>query len=270
MAVFKRKLRIINQKPKRVNTETLKSSHKGIRGFYEGLLRRFKVVTQVLTLLPLYIVGSVCIGLALLPGIYTFQVLTQFVAETPYFIQIFMIGFSLALGYFLLGFSLLFILPAFNFIFRAYPKPHRGPYFSVEFLSWYIHNGLTYIMRYSFLEFITPTPFNVLFYKMMGMKVGRGTQINSSNLSDPCLIELGKRVTVGGSAHITAHYGQGGFLVLATTKIGDNVTLGMKCTIMGGVQIGNDVKVLPNSVVLPKTVIPAGEIWGGVPAVKIS
>jgi hypothetical protein len=25
--------------------------------------------------------------------------------------------------------------------------------------------------------------------------------------------------------------------------------------------------VMPNSVVLPKTIIPAGEVWGGVPAV---
>jgi serine acetyltransferase len=39
--------------------------------------------------------------------------------------------------------------------------------------------------------------------------------------------------------------------------------------VLGGVEIGEGAKILPNSVVMPKTKVPAGEIWGGVPAVKI-
>ena len=35
------------------------------------------------------------------------------------------------------------------------------------------------------------------------------------------------------------------------------------------VEIGEKAKILPNSVVLPKTRIPAGETWGGVPAIRI-
>jgi serine acetyltransferase len=103
----------------------------------------------------------------------------------------------------------------------------------------------------------------------MGMKIGRGVQLNTTNISDPSLIELGDKVTIGGSATIVAHYGQGGFLVIAPVKIGEGVTVGLKATIMGDVEIGEYAKILPNSVVLPKTRIPAGETWGGVPAVKI-
>jgi len=270
MAIRNRKFRFIKSPTKRQNIDPQNSQYGGIAGFYETLLRRFKVATQILTLMPLYILGSVCMGLALIPSIYLYHLITDFSQAYSYPIQVFATGFSIALGYFAFGMSLLIVVPLICFILRAYPKAHRGPYFSVEFLSWYIHNGLAYIVRYTFLEFITPTPFNILFFKMMGMKIGRNVQINSSNISDPCLIELGDRVTVGGSATITAHYGQGGFLVLAPTKIGNNVTLGMKCTIMGGVIIGDDVKIMPNSAVLPKTNIPAGEIWGGVPAVRIA
>jgi serine acetyltransferase len=39
---------------------------------------------------------------------------------------------------------------------------------------------------------------------------------------------------------------------------------------MAGVRIGEKAKILPNSVVLPNTQVPAGETWGGVPAQKIS
>lgn len=142
----------------------------------------------------------------------------------------------------------------------------RGPYYSLPAIRWYIHNALTYLMRFTFLEFITPTPLSLLFYRLMGMKIGEGTVINTTHLSDPSLIEMGKRVTLGGSVTIVAHYGQGGFLVLAPVKIGDHVTLGLRAIVMGGVQIGDGAKIMPGSVLLPKTVVPAGEIWGGVPA----
>jgi acetyltransferase-like isoleucine patch superfamily enzyme len=68
---------------------------------------------------------------------------------------------------------------------------------------------------------------------------------------------------------LCAHYGQGGYLVLAPIKIGDKVTVGLRSSIMGGVTIGEGAKILPHSIVLPKTQIPAGETWGGVPAQKI-
>lgn len=147
--------------------------------------------------------------------------------------------------------------------------PWRGPYYSAACVNWYVHNGLTYLARFTILEFITPTPFNLLFYKLMGMKIGRGTQINSSNISDPSLIEMGENVTIGGSATIVAHYGMGGFLIISPVKIGDGATIGLKATILGGVEIGAGAKLMPNSVVLPRTIIPAGETWGGVPAKKI-
>jgi acetyltransferase-like isoleucine patch superfamily enzyme len=116
---------------------------------------------------------------------------------------------------------------------------------------------------------MTPTPFNLLFYKLMGMKIGRGVQLNTTHISDPCLIELGDKATIGGNATIIAHYAQGGFLVIAPVKIGAGATVGLRAIILGDVEIGEKAKILPNSVVLPKTRIPPGETWGGVPAKKI-
>jgi acetyltransferase-like isoleucine patch superfamily enzyme len=116
---------------------------------------------------------------------------------------------------------------------------------------------------------LTPSPFNIWFYRRLGMKIGKHCQVNSTHISDPSLISLGDRVTVGGSVTLVAHYGQGGFLILAPVVIEDQVTLGLKATVMGGVRIGRGAKVLPHSVILPKTQIPEGETWGGVPARKI-
>jgi hypothetical protein len=245
------------------------SQRGGMAGLAEGLFRRFKNLAHILMIIPLYGLGCVIIGLAAFPGIALYDFLTAAVVGQSAPLRYAVKGAAIGGAYFTFGFALLLVLPSINFILRTRLKPWRGPYYSLEAIRWYIHNGATYLARYMFLEFVTPTPFNLTFYRLMGMKIGAGTQINSTWISDPSLIELGEKVTIGGSATIVAHYGQSGYLVLAPVKIGNGVTIGLKATVMGGVTIGDGAKVMPNSVVLPKTMIPPGETWGGVPAHKI-
>lgn len=254
---------------KKPDINLVKSDRKGLGGFAENLLREFKIVFHLFMLAPLYLVGAACIGAALLPGFYLFNAISDWTVGMSQGMRFWLLGSSLGLGYFMYGFSMIVIVPTLNFLFRTSLKEWRGPYYSLPAIRWYIHNGLTYVVRFTFLEFITPTPFNLFFFRMMGMKIGEGTLINSSHLSDPSLIEMGRKVTLGGSVTIVAHYGQGGFLVLAPVKIGDKATIGLRAILMGGVTIGEGAKILPNSVVLPKTYVPPGETWGGVPARKI-
>lgn len=254
---------------RKLDLETMDSQHKGLKGFFEKILRRFKVLMHLLIMLPLYLIACSILGSCLIPGIYLFRYVSQITFEQSAFIQNICYALSIACGFFLYGFSILFVAPLVNFVFRAQLQAWRGPYYSVESLKWFIHNGLTYLVRFTFLEFVTPSPFNILFYQMMGMKIGRGVTINTTFISDPSLVELGDKVTLGGSVTIVAHYGQSGILIIAPVKIGNNCTIGIKATIMGGTEIGDSSKILPHSVVLPKTMIPAGETWGGVPAQKI-
>lgn len=255
-----------NQK---VDLYSQKSDRKGLSGLFENILREFKVFMHLILLAPLYLLGSFCLGLAFVPGFYLYHWADQLSSGWPLLARYWVLGSSLGAAYLLYGFSMILIAPALNFVMRTTLKAWRGPYYSLPAIQWYIHNGLTYIVRYSFLEFITPTPFNLLFFRLMGMKIGEGTLINTSHISDPSLIDIGRKVTLGGSVTIVAHYGQGGYLVLSPVKIGDKATIGLRAIVMGGAQIGEGAKILPNSVVLPKTVIPAGETWGGVPARKV-
>jgi hypothetical protein len=250
-------------------SDPLQSSRRGLSGVFETILRRFKVLTHVALIIPIYGFCCLTLGGAVASGIATYDLLTSAIPAPYPFLKYLVMGFAGAAGYFAYGFSLLLIVPFVNWILRAKLKPWRGSYYSLETIRWYLHNGATYLVRFTFLEFVTPTPFNLLFYRWMGMQIGSGTTINSTWISDPSLIEMGRKVTIGGSVTIVAHYGQGGYLVLAPVKIGDKVTVGLKATIMGGVTIGEGAKILPNSVVMPKTEIPAGETWGGVPARKI-
>lgn len=254
---------------KKTDAYQQRSERGGISGVLENALRKFQILAHLILVAPLYLIGSCCLGLAIVPGIYLFQWTDSFTNGWSQLARFWMLGSSLGAGYFMYGFSMLFIAPALNFAFRSSLGAWRGPYYSLPAIRWYIHNGLTYLVRYTFLEFVTPTPFNLMFYRMMGMKIGEGTIINTTHLSDPSLIEMGRKVTLGGSVAIVGHYGQGGYLVLAPVKIGDKATIGLRAILMGGVEIGAEAKILPGSVVLPKTIVPAGETWGGVPAVRI-
>ncbi len=254
---------------RKIDLETTASQHTGLKGLFEKMLRRFKVFMNLIILLPVYLAACLVLGTCLVPGISLFRYFAQITVDQPLWIQNFTYGLSLAMGFFLYGFSMILLTPIVNLAIGGKLKAWRGPYYSIESLKWFIHNGLTYLVRFTFLEFVTPSPISLLFYRMMGMKIGRGVVINTTFISDPSLVELGDKVTLGGSVTIVAHYGQNGLLIIAPVKIGRGCTIGIKATIMGGTIIGDGAKVMPHAVVLPKTVIPAGETWGGVPAQKI-
>ena len=254
---------------KRLDLDTTTSEHSGLKGLFERLLRRFKTVMYMLTMLPVYLFACVVFGLSLTPAVGFFRFIQDLTSTSSAWLQNFSFAMGLAAGYFIYGTTLVFVAPLVNKLVVGRLTEWRGSYYSAESLKWFVHNGLTYMARFTFLEFITPSPLAILFYKMMGMKIGNGVIINSTWISDPSLIEMQDKVTIGGSVTIVAHYGQGGLLVIAPVKIGANCTIGLKATIMGGCEIGDGAKLLPHSVLLPKTKVPAGETWGGVPAQKI-
>ena len=248
----------MNKEHKRENLDAAATDRTGLGGVLEFLIRKFRMASYIVALIPLYMVCFLAMGISAAPGIFFFDFIKQQSTEWPLILHYCAVGCGLVFGYLFYGITLLFILPLFNFLLPFRLKPFRGNYYSLSTVPWYFHNALTYIARYTFLEFVTPTPLNTLFYKMMGMKIGKGAHINTTNISDPCLIEIGEKVTIGGSATLIAHYASQGYLIVERVKIGRNSTIGLKATIFGDVEIGENAIIAPHEIVLPKSRIPAG------------
>ncbi|HLF35301.1 MAG TPA: hypothetical protein VI583_13745 [Cyclobacteriaceae bacterium] len=234
------------------------SERKGLYGIAETIFRRFRTITYLAALIPLYAVCILAMGISAIPGVYFFYFISDASVSWPEFFHYAAIGLGIFVGFFLYGLSLIFVVPLMNFVIPLRLKPFRGGFYSLPSVPWYIHNALTYVVRYTFLEYFTPTPLSIFFYRMMGMKIGKDSHINTTNISDPCLIEIGDRVTIGGSATIIAHYAMQGYLIVDKVKIGHGVTIGLKATIMGDVEIGEGASIGPHEVVFPKSRIPAG------------
>jgi len=209
---------------------------------------------------------ATAIGYALVPGLALVQVLFRWASRLSFLPACLLRGFALGLAWFVSGMALLVVVAVYNRVLPTTVRPFKGGYYTLEALPWFLHNGLFYLVRFTFMPFVTLTPFGVLFLKAMGMKIGRRAFINTEYLSDLALITIGDDAVIGGSVRICAHYGGGGNLVVAPVTIGDRATLGLACCIMGDVVIGPDAVILPESVVLPGSRVGSGETWGGVPA----
>ena len=246
----------MTQKPERIDVHSTKSQRTGLLGKIESFMRQFRTIGFILMLAPIGLLYVFCMGVALTPGLMLYQLTSGYSSALPAPLGPLLQGFALAAGFLLYGLSLIFVVPAVNKLLPLKVRPHRTSWFSLTVIPWYYHNALTYLVRYTFLEFITPTPLNKLFFQMMGMKVGKGTMINTTHISDPCLIEIGDYVTIGGSATLIAHYGMKGMLIIDKLVIEDNATIGLKACLFGDVVVGKGATVRPHDVLLPKTRIP--------------
>ena len=235
----------------------------------DRLLRRFSRAAYGVAVLLMYTLASTALGLALAPAIWLWTRVHAWSVHLPGVLSWIVAGFALALGFFLFGLVLLVVVPLYNWVLPTRVKPFKGGYYTLAALPWFLHNGLFYLVRFTFLPFVTLTPFGIWFLKAMGMKIGRHAFINTEYISDPQLITVGEDAALGGSVRIFAHYGGGGSFVIAPVTIGDRATLGLGCCVMGDVVVGDDATILPQSVLLPGSRVGAGETWGGVPARRI-
>ena len=234
-------------------------------GALDRFIRRSGPLAHLLAILVMYALAALLYGTALAPALW----LVAEVAEATAHLGAWrwpLLGCAAGAGFFLAGFTLMAVVAVANRLLPTRVQTFHGAYFTIAALPWFLHNGLFYLVRYTFLPFVTLTPFGRVFLRAMGMRIGRRAFINTEFISDPCLIELGDDVVIGGSVHLFAHYGGGGHLSIVPVRIGHRVTIGQQATVMGDVEIGHDAVVLPHSVLLPGSRVGAGETWGGVPA----
>lgn len=113
-----------------------------------------------------------------------------------------------------------------------------------------------------------PVPLMRLVYLALGARLGENTY-SAGTILDPPLTEVGDNVIIGHDAVLFSHASEREDLSLAPIRIGHGVTIGAKSVIQPGVVIGDRAIVAVNAVVSKNTVIPPGEVWGGIPARRL-
>ncbi|MFZ5439583.1 MAG: acyltransferase [Myxococcota bacterium] len=228
------------------------------------------LVTPLQTIVSLFLFAEVAAiaGLALFPAVSLFLWVEPQLAPGPLKVLVLcMVG---ALGYFVYGLSLLLVVPVARWVTLSFGTPRgKYPYVSLRGYQWASYNALILIVRYSFINWIRATPFNVFFYRLMGMQVGARAQINTAVVGDCNLISVGEDTVIGGDVTLIAHAVEGPNLVTAPVRIGSRVTIGLMSVVMPGCEIGDGAVLAANAVLKKGTIVGPNELWGGVPARRL-
>lgn len=126
----------------------------------------------------------------------------------------------------------------------------------------------TYEWTASILAYITPVLLRLFLFRMLGAKLGKGVLIGGK-IVEPQMVTMGDYSFAGEMSLLMAHAIMRDSVVLKRIIIGNYVSIGSHAVIMPGVQIGDESIVAAGALVPMDTVIPPGEVWGGIPARKI-
>ena len=217
----------------------------------------------------MYFMGAVFFGAALVPSILLVMNVWPIAVSSNSLGGWFLLGFSIALGYFIFGLTLVLLVGLFRTIFNLRLKEGAHALFSWEALKWAFVSSLYLMINFTFIEFILLTPFANLLFRLLGAKLGKNVQFNSKFVFDATLLEIGDNTVVGGGAIIIGHIVERGRLKLKKVKIGKNVTIGSHSTIMPGCEIGDGAVIGASAVLLKDSKVEARDVWFGIPAESI-
>lgn len=220
-------------------------------------------VVRVVLALTLYIFAALVVGLALFPAARLCYLVWLATSGQSLWQQTFWVCLAAGVGYFVFGFSLMFIAALLRWGFRLDLKEGEYSLASLGMLQWYVSNALQFLVWTTFGDFLLMTPFAALFYRLMGAKLGLNVQINSKFCADLSLLEIGDNAVIGGHATVIAHSFEPRGLILRRVRIGRGAIIGLNAIVLPGADIG-DRAVVGAGVVVPKdTKIPPKTIYLG-------
>ncbi len=106
-------------------------------------------------------------------------------------------------------------------------------------------------------------------YRLMGAKIGKGSEISTNLAGRYDLIEIGENNFIGDEAIFGDEELRRGWMTLATLKTGDRVFFGNDAVVPGGAIIESDSLVGVKSKIPSSLHVKSGETWFGSPPMQI-
>lgn len=154
-----------------------------------------------------------------------------------------------------------FIWAAFVFalvirIFCKSLKPGRYPAYSLTTLRWTIGSGVYMLATKTFLPFIQMSPFILMFFRIIGARIGKDVWMNTYHLNDAYLMDIEDGAVLGGESIISAHIYENDQLVLGRIHIGRGALIGTCAYVGPGCDIGDHAVIGMYAHVRKFTVVP--------------
>jgi len=218
-------------------------------------------------------------GLRLASVLYlVFQFLVVGVALLPavLFVKVFwfrgspiLLAFALGIGYLIFGLTYLVLVVVIRKLIGFRSREGDYPFLSSYAIRWAFLGSLVGLAKILILDHIKGMPILNAFFRLMGARIGRNVLINTCNLFDFDLLEIGDDTFIGGDAVIIGHVGEKGLLKIRPVRIGARCTVGQSSVVFPGATM-EEGSVLGALSLLPKgKTLPRGTVWGGNPLHEI-
>ncbi|MCL2096190.1 MAG: hypothetical protein FWH10_04715 [Oscillospiraceae bacterium] len=148
-------------------------------------------------------------------------------------------------------------------------KPGVYPVGSPVFFKWLVYSGLHLWTVNLILNFIRGNNWIKIYLRISGAKVGKGVFVNSKDIYDGYLLEIGDHVLVGGEAFINCHLFENGNLILGKIILGEGTVVGAKAYLTPGTFTGKKSAVGMNTYLRRNTDISDGEMLITMPGMNI-
>lgn len=129
--------------------------------------------------------------------------------------------------------------------------------------------GLAAEVTLETLNSLYATLFMRVWYRLMGAKIGKGSEISTNLAGRYDLVDIGAGNFLGDEVIFGDEEVRRGYMELKTVKTGDRVFLGNDAIVPGGSVIGDDALLGIKSRMPEDLRIGAGETWFGSPAIQL-
>lgn len=232
-----------------------------------------RAVRMVLAVAWFIATETVVLGAAAWPALLGWTLLLRATADAPSAVRIAVLAGGLAPGLLVAALLLLALSALACRTMRWRTPPDRelplGP-LEWPLLRWAAYASCTHVASLLVGTWLRATPAWTWYLRINGARVGRGVYVNSTNVGDHNLLELGDGVVIGSDVHLSGHTVERGHLVTRRIRIGPHAVIGIGTIVSPGARIGAAVQVGALSFVPKDACLHDGRRYVGVPVREIA
>lgn len=210
-----------------------------MKNFIDRLLRN--PVTFEITSIPVYAFYCLVFAAASIPSVLLVRLGANLLGDNLLLFFVFVLICFLAFYVFLI-FSTLVVGFTERLLTLGF-KPGAYQVGSPVFFRWLVYSGLHLWTVNIVLPFLRGNNWIKIYLRAAGAKVGKEVFVNSKDIYDPYLLEIGDNVLIGGEAFLNCHLYENGCLYLGKIILADGVTVGGGAYLTPGTIAGKDSKI---------------------------
>ncbi len=174
----------------------------------------------------------------------------------------------------LLGLGLYLVaLPAYALLTIAIKWLVIGRFKAGVYPVWGLYHLRFWIVRL-FLQgvptyLLTGTPWLNLFYRALGVRLGKGVYLGTNRLAAMDLLTIGDGASIAQEASLSGYRVERGQLIIGPVTVGEQAVVGLRAVLETGTTLAPEAMLGDLSLLPAGQRIPIGEHWQGSPAVRV-